>query len=111
MSTSNQPLQIRRRDPAWIVIEWADGHESRFSVPELRRSCPCAACVSELTGQRILDPASIPDDLIQQDVRLVGNYAITIHFSDGHQTGIFTFNALRLMDTTGHSSAPDPQGP
>ena len=27
----------------------------------------------------------------------VGNYAYTIHFSDGHDTGIFTFSLLRQL--------------
>lgn len=95
MSAAIQPLRIGRRDPSRVVIEWADGHTSSFSAAALRRICPCAECVHELTGQRLLDPTTVPDDLTHRDVRLVGNYAISIQFSDGHSTGIYTFARLR----------------
>ena len=92
------PKVIRRRDPARIAIEWADGHETVYSAAELRRLCPCAHCVSELTGARLLDPSSVADDLRQLEVRMVGNYAITVRFSDGHQTGIYPYPYLREHD-------------
>jgi len=95
MSAAIQPVRIGRRDPARVVIEWADGHTSSFSTAALRRMCPCAQCVHELTGKALLDPATVPDDLIQRDVRLVGNYAIAVQFADGHNTGIYTFTRLR----------------
>lgn len=98
MSSATQPVRIGRRDPARVVIEWADGHTSTFTAAQLRRRCPCAQCIHELTGQRLLDPAAVPDDLTQQDVRLVGNYAIAVQFADGHSTGIYTFPKLREDD-------------
>ncbi len=82
-----------------MVIEWADGHSTVFSAAQLRRFCPCAECIHELTGQQLLDPASVPDDLLQRDVRLVGSYAIAIQFADGHSTGIYTFARLRGLDS------------
>jgi DUF971 family protein len=51
--------------------------------------------VSETTGQRILDPTSVPDDLTQANLNLVGNYAVSLRFSDGHETGIYTYSFLR----------------
>jgi ATP-binding protein involved in chromosome partitioning len=92
---ANQPRVIHRSDPARIRIEWADGGESTFSAAELRGLCPCAMCVSESTGARTHDPASVPADLTHEDVRLVGNYAIALRFSDGHATGIYSFRYLR----------------
>ncbi len=65
---------------------------------QLRGLCPCAACVNELTGRRMHDPKSVPSDLETRDVNLVGHYAITIAFSDGHSTGIFPFAFLREHD-------------
>lgn len=91
---SSTPTRIRRRDPSKVILEWADGRSTEFDAADLRRRCPCAACVSETTGQRILDPTSIPDDLTQENLRLVGNYAICLRFSDGHETGIYTFEFL-----------------
>jgi len=89
------PSRIRRRDPSKVVFEWADGYSAEFSAADLRRKCPCAGCVSETTGNRILDPTSVPDDMTQQNLHLVGNYAVGLRFSDGHETGIYTFIYLR----------------
>jgi DUF971 family protein len=50
--------------------------------------------VDELSGVRRHDPASVPADLVHHDVRLVGNYALTMGFSDGHSTGIYPFPML-----------------
>lgn len=93
-----QPLVIRRSDPSKVEIEWADGHTTRYSAAELRGLCPCAGCVNEVTGVRMHDPASVAADLSQSDVRFVGNYAIALQFSDGHNTGIFPFRYLRDRD-------------
>jgi DUF971 family protein len=99
--SSHSPKVIRRKDPGRIAIEWDDGHSTSFTAAELRRLCPCANCVSETTGQRILDPNSVADELSQQDLRLIGNYAISMRFSDGHDTGIFPFAFLRKNDPEG----------
>ena len=96
--SSHQPLVIKRSDPARVEIEWADGRTSVFSAAELRRLCPCARCVNEVTGVRMHDPASVPEDLAQSELRMVGNYAIALRFSDGHDTGIFPFRFLREND-------------
>jgi len=90
-----QPSVIRRSDPARLEIEWSDGTSSAWTAAELRRLCPCALCVDEHTGIRILDPETIPDRVTQGDLSLVGNYAVSMRFSDGHSTGIFTWEMLR----------------
>lgn len=95
---STQPTLITKSDPARLEIEWDDGHRTTYSPAELRRLCPCAQCVDEVTGVRRLDPDSVADDLTQRDVQLVGNYALGVVFSDGHSTGIFTFPMLREND-------------
>ena len=93
-----QPLVITRSDPTRLVIEWADGHTTTYATRELRGLCPCANCVSEVTGVRMHDPASVPADMTHQDVRMVGNYALAFRFADGHDTGIFPFRFLREND-------------
>ncbi len=92
---STTPLVIRRSDPTRIEIEWDDGEATAISSRDLRAECPCARCVNELTGARMLDPATLPAEMTHQDVRLVGNYALAVRFSDGHDTGIFPFPMLR----------------
>lgn len=89
-----QPRTITRSDPTRIEIEWDNGEKTVQTAVELRAICPCAACVDELTGIRRHDPATVPADLVHSNVRLVGNYALTLGFSDGHSTGIYTFPLL-----------------
>ena len=103
MTSAIHPTRIGRRDPGRLEIDWSDGRRTAYTAAELRRLCPCAMCIHELTGQALLDPSTVPDDLTQRDVRLVGTYAIAITFSDGHQTGIYTFPYLRENDP----QAPD----
>ena len=93
-----QPRVITRSDPARLEVEWADGHLTSYATADLRRLCPCAHCVNEVSGERMLRPETVPDDLTHLDVRLVGNYALALSFSDGHETGIYPFRMLREND-------------
>ena len=96
--TSTTPRVITRSDPSQVRIEWSDGHETVYSAQQLRAMCPCARCVDEMSGVRTHDPASVPPDLTQKDLTMVGNYAISLQFSDTHNTGIFPFAMLRKND-------------
>lgn len=89
-----EPVKIIEENDAEFSIEWSDGRGSRFSAPLLRRACPCAGCVNEWTGEKMLDENSIPDDIKFDSISMVGRYALNFHFSDGHDTGIFSFNYL-----------------
>nr|HEX4315696.1 DUF971 domain-containing protein [Kofleriaceae bacterium] len=90
------PVEIVGLGKREVRFVWEeDGDEDVWGARELRIRCACANCQSEATGERILDPASVPDDLIVSDMHLVGNYGIGVHFSDGHSTGIFRFRELR----------------
>jgi DUF971 family protein len=102
--SSPAPKVIRRSDPTVVEIEWTDGKKTVYTPAQLRGLCPCAECVSETTGVRTNDPASVPGDLLQSDLAMVGNYAITMRFSDGHHTGIYTFEYLRENDPLGESA-------
>jgi DUF971 family protein len=89
-----EPIKIIEENDAEISIEWSDGRETRYSAAKLRRSCPCAGCVNEWTGEKMLDDGSISDDITFSSISIVGRYALNFHFSDGHDTGIFSFNYL-----------------
>lgn len=99
--SSTTPVVITRSDPSRIEIEWDDGHKTVYTAAELRGLCPCAVCVNELSGVRVHDARSVPPDLEQKDTKMVGHYALTMTFSDGHHTGIFTFPYLRKHDSAG----------
>jgi DUF971 family protein len=94
------PVEIRRVGDREIHVTWADGARSVLPNRVLRERCPCAACVHEITGQRLLDPASVRDDIRAEEITLVGRYAIRIRWSDGHATGIYTFEKLREWGQT-----------
>lgn len=87
------PIEIRRTDRA-IVLRWAEDHTTAFEARSLRLACPCAGCREEMTGAPLLDPATVPDDVRPDALELVGAYGFRIRWSDGHDTGIFTYEAL-----------------
>ncbi|MEK6644122.1 MAG: DUF971 domain-containing protein [Planctomycetota bacterium] len=78
-----------------VEITWADEHVARYPMRLLRTSCRCAGCVNELTGEPILDPASVPEDVGITALQAVGNYAVKFTFTDGHDTGISTWSHLK----------------
>ncbi len=90
-----EPVQIVEESDSEISIKWSDESESHFSAAQLRRSCPCAGCIDEWTGKKTLDAASVLDDITFEHTSIVGRYALNFHFSDGHETGIFSFKYLK----------------
>ena len=92
-----QPTRIRQAGPRELAIAWGDGAECVYPVRELRLACGCASCVDEWSGERRLDPASVPDDVHPLRITPVGRYGIQIHWSDGHETGIYPFRRLREL--------------
>ena len=50
-----------------------------------------------MTGIRTLDVNAVPEDITITDMQLVGNYAVRFVFSDGHNTGIYTWDRLYLI--------------
>ncbi|HQZ98483.1 MAG TPA: DUF971 domain-containing protein [Pyrinomonadaceae bacterium] len=92
-----EPTQIIEESDSEVSIKWSDDAETRYSAPQLRRNCPCASCVNEWTGEKILQSSQVPDDLKFNHISIVGRYALNFHFSDGHDTGIFSFKYLREL--------------
>ena len=92
-----EPVQVIEESDRELSITWSDDSETHYSAAALRRGCPCAACIDEWTGKKRLRDESIPDDISISHVSVVGRYALNFHFSDGHETGIFSFAMLRKM--------------
>jgi ATP-binding protein involved in chromosome partitioning len=91
------PTDIRQAGPDTLAIRWSDGTQSVYNTRELRLACPCASCHDEVTGERLLDPEQIPADVRPVRIESVGNYGIKIIWTDGHDTGIFSFERLREL--------------
>ena len=102
MSDANQasrlaiePREIKQEGDAGLRITWADERVCNYTAAELRRACPCAQCVNEWTGQRVLKPDMISNELTIVNLNRVGRYALNFRWSDGHETGIYSFRYLR----------------
>jgi DUF971 family protein len=92
-----EPVQIIEENDSEISIKWSDELETMYRASDMRRACPCAGCINEWTGEKMLDDRNIPDDLTFEHISIVGRYALNFHFSDGHDTGIFSFALLRKL--------------
>ena len=86
-----------------IRITWDDGTVSELGSGLLRRRCPCADC-EELRAKRKTKAGLlrvVTSDVAQQtnivEIKLVGDYAISILWGDGHSTGIYTFDYLKSL--------------
>lgn len=90
-----EPTQIIEESDSEITINWSDDRVSTHNAYDLRRACPCAGCIDEWTGEKRLREESVPADINFTHITVVGRYALNFHFSDGHDTGIFSFKYLR----------------
>jgi DUF971 family protein len=87
------PTQIEhKREKRELHIEWEDGHESIYRLRYLRGFCPCAHCQGHAQSVWMFNPV---EDPIITKIEEVGSYAVNIAFSDGHNTGIYSFEILR----------------
>ncbi|MDB5103970.1 MAG: hypothetical protein JWP91_1659 [Fibrobacteres bacterium] len=100
------PIGIFRKDPDMLTIHWNDGTVSDLKARFLRSSCPCAVCVNEWTGEKMLDESRIPADIKPARVLAVGRYAMAIHWSDGHKTGIYSYDYLKKLEPGVPASGP-----
>lgn len=78
-----------------LTLNWKDGEVIKYRLSELQQNCPCAGCVDENTGERLVDPAQIQPDVRALSISQVGRYAIKIDFSSGCCHGIYTFDMLK----------------
>lgn len=89
-------LALRRR-PGGIEFAWSDGSTRLVADRALRLACPCAHCVHEMTGRKLLDPAQVPAGIAIRDMQAMGLYAYRILFDDGHDSGIYTLERLQAL--------------
>lgn len=94
----SSPTNIRSlSESRSLELTWPDGRVDAIPFRVLRENCPCAGCVDEFTGVRILNVALLPADIHPTGIGFSGNYALKIGWSDGHHTGLFTWDFLRKL--------------
>lgn len=92
------PLNVKAlKDERILELTWSAANVARLPFRTVRQNCRCAVCVDEFTGRQLLDPESVPADLGLLEISLCGNYALRIRWSDGHDSGLFTWNHLRTI--------------
>ena len=107
------PLDIRKKPievkvhvstGAGVDITWSDAHTSHYDFAYLREHCPCATCKEghekHSFGAEAASPTASVLPMFKPKVTArvaaaVGSYAIQIEFTDGHTTGIYSFDHLR----------------
>lgn len=83
-----------------MELVWSDDQTCSLPFKFIRGECPCAVCVDEFSGRRLLDIATISDDIVPTALSYTGNYALKIVWSDGHDTGLYTWDRLSSLCQT-----------
>lgn len=99
-------VKIHVSSGAGVDITWSDGHASHYDFAYLRDNCPCATCNDERNKKAAFAPAgpasaaALPmfkPKARAKSATAVGNYAMQITFTDGHATGIYSYDHLRSI--------------
>ena len=102
--TSYTPTGITGdRTARTLTISWADGQESVYPYDGLRAVCPCVTCKGGHAQMGTpANPCTVRDtptsNLALLGIHQQGTYAIQLSWSDGHDTGIYTWQYLRQAD-------------
>jgi DUF971 family protein len=89
------------RSEGILKITWDGGETSEYSFRGLRAACPCAECRGghENMGgpgdpEMMTIPIQVSEKVELDHIEPVGNYAIQLHWKDGHSFGIYTWQYL-----------------
>lgn len=103
MNPQSRPKDISiDRSESVMTITWSNGETSHYPLRWLRANCPCATCkevrYAAASGANMLTlntgPTLEPSTEIA-GAEIVGNYAIRLTWTDGHDAGIYPFSSLR----------------
>ena len=102
MPVSSDPEHIAISKSKGIKIDWKDGHTSDYGLAYLRDKCPCATCSGSHGTPPRVPEAENPFQMFKPALKMlgvepVGNYAIRINWSDGHNTGIYSYEHFRRI--------------
>jgi DUF971 family protein len=99
---STDPEHIAISKSKGIKIDWKDGHTSEYGLVYLRDKCPCATCAGTHGTPPRMPEAENPFPMFKPTLKMlsvepVGNYAIRINWSDGHNAGIYSYEHFRRI--------------
>jgi DUF971 family protein len=104
MAAAPQNLRVLKSESV-LEVQWSPERKVRLPFRFLRIHCPCAACVNEFTGERILDPDTVPHDVAMQAAEFAGNYGLKVWWTDGHNSGIYTWDHLDRLTAAAETAA------
>ncbi len=78
-----------------LEVNFDDGSSFRLPCEYLRVESPSAEVQGHGPGQKVLVPGK--RDVNIKAIEPVGNYAVTLHFDDGHASGIFSWSYLHEL--------------
>ena len=95
MASAPTSIKARQQDGV-LELQWP---HSTYRLPYrfLRGRCPCACCVDEVSGVRVVDVEDVPLSIAPTNMQFAGNYALKITWNDRHESGIFTWEYLELL--------------
>jgi DUF971 family protein len=99
-------VKVQVSTGAGVDIVWSDDHRSHYDFPFLREECPCATCNDQRAkkqsapvpggGSGSVLPIYKPK-ITARAAKPLGNYALQFDFSDGHSSGIYSYDHLRTI--------------
>jgi DUF971 family protein len=90
---NTHPTEIKLHQVSNIIeISFDDGSVFKLPSEYLRVYTPSAEALGHGPGQEILQIGK--EDVAIKEIKPVGNYAIALVFSDGHDSGIYTWDLL-----------------
>jgi len=97
MSAQPWPVKITFRAAAQeLVAVFDDGQSGSVDYRTLRLESPSAEVQGHGSGPKPPSPV-VPEDISVTKAEPVGRYALRLHFSDGHSSGLYTWNILRAL--------------
>ena len=85
------PSDVELDRAAGLTLRWPEGETASFPLAFLRAACPCAECRGLREQGRTVGSETVK----ARGAHLVGAWGLTIEWSDGHATGIYSWGVLR----------------
>ena len=90
---------VINNEEEYFQIKWSDGKTYQYPLFGLRRNCPCVMCRGGHDKMQIFEPSAFNEQAVVPvtigRAEQIGNHAIQIHWSDGHNSGMYRWTTLR----------------